>query len=44
MTRDKKVRAGGLRFIVMKQLGAAATQADVPAPLVEASFRDVGAI
>ena len=44
MTRDKKVRAGGLRFVVLKQLGEAATQSDVPAPLVEASFRDVGAI
>lgn len=43
MTRDKKVRAGGLRFVVMKKLGEAATQSDVPFPLVEASFREVGA-
>jgi 3-dehydroquinate synthase len=43
MTRDKKVRAGGLRFVVLKKLGEAATQADVPAPLVESSFREVGA-
>jgi 3-dehydroquinate synthase len=43
MARDKKVRAGGLRFVVLKQLGEAVTQSDVPAPLVEASFRDVGA-
>jgi 3-dehydroquinate synthase len=43
MTRDKKVRAGGLRFVVLKSLGEAVTQSDVPAPLVEASFRDVGA-
>lgn len=44
MTRDKKVRAGGLRFVVLKKLGEAATQSDVPGPLVEASFRDVGAV
>lgn len=43
MTRDKKVRAGGLRFVVMTRLGAAATQSDIPLPLVEASFREVGA-
>lgn len=43
MTRDKKVRAGGLRFVVMKRLGEAATQGDVPPALVEASFRAVGA-
>ena len=43
MTRDKKVRAGGLRFVVMKQLGDASTQSDVPLSLVEESFREVGA-
>jgi 3-dehydroquinate synthase len=43
MTRDKKVRAGGLRFVVLKKLGEAATQADVAAELVEAAFREVGA-
>jgi 3-dehydroquinate synthetase len=43
MTRDKKVRAGGLRFVVLKELGEAATQADVAAELVEAAFREVGA-
>lgn len=43
MTRDKKVRAGGLRFVVMKALGEAATQGDVAPALVEASFREVGA-
>ncbi len=43
MTRDKKVRAGGLRFVVLKSAGVAATQDDVPAALVEASFREVGA-
>jgi len=43
MTRDKKVRAGGLRFVVLKQLGEAITQAGVALDRVEASFRDVGA-
>ncbi|MEO5959960.1 MAG: 3-dehydroquinate synthase [Opitutaceae bacterium] len=43
MTRDKKVRAGGLRFVVLKKLGEAATQSDVTPALVEASFREVGA-
>ncbi len=43
MTRDKKVRAGGLRFVVLKKLGEAATHDAVPLELVEASFRDVGA-
>ncbi len=43
MNRDKKVRAGSLRFVVLKGVGEAATQANVPAPLVEASFREVGA-
>ena len=43
MMRDKKVRAGGLRFVVMKTLGQAATQSDVPPELVEQSFRAVGA-
>lgn len=43
MGRDKKVRAGGLRFVVLRRLGEAATQSAVPADLVEASFREVGA-
>jgi 3-dehydroquinate synthase len=43
MTRDKKVRAGGLRFVVISQLGTAATKSDVAPALVETSFRDVGA-
>ncbi len=43
MTRDKKVRAGGLRFVVLKRLGEAATQGDIAPALVEASFREVGA-
>lgn len=43
MGRDKKVRAGGLRFVVLKSLGEAATQGNVPPELAEASFREVGA-
>jgi 3-dehydroquinate synthase len=43
MTRDKKARAGALRFVVLKRLGDAATQADVEPALVESSFREVGA-
>lgn len=43
MGRDKKVRAGGLRFVVLKAIGMSATQDDVPPLLVEASFRAVGA-
>ena len=44
MLRDKKVRAGGLRFVVLKKIGQAATAADVPAELVEESFKTVGAV
>lgn len=44
MTRDKKVRAGGLRFVVMREIGEAVTLSDVSPPLVEASFRAVGAV
>ncbi|MCX6955023.1 MAG: 3-dehydroquinate synthase [Verrucomicrobia bacterium] len=44
MTRDKTVRAGGLRFVVLKRLGEAATQGDIAPALVEASFREVGAV
>jgi 3-dehydroquinate synthase len=43
MTRDKKVRAGGLRFVVLKRLGEAATQGGIDLAAVEASFREVGA-
>ncbi|MBL9187049.1 MAG: 3-dehydroquinate synthase [Opitutaceae bacterium] len=43
MTRDKKVRAGGLRFVVLRKIGEAATQGDLAPALVEASFREVGA-
>jgi len=43
MTRDKKVRAGGLRFVVLKRLGEAATQSGIAPEVVESSFRAVGA-
>jgi 3-dehydroquinate synthase len=43
MLRDKKVRAGGLRFVVLQRLGEAATRGDVPPALAEAAFREVGA-
>jgi len=43
MTRDKKVRAGGLRFVVLQRMGEAATADAVPLDLVAASCREVGA-
>lgn len=43
MMRDKKVRAGGLRFVVLRRPGEAATQGEIPPAQVEASFREVGA-
>ena len=43
MTRDKKVRAGGLRFVVLRRLGEAATRGDIGLDFVEQSFREVGA-
>ena len=44
MARDKKVRAGGLRFVVLKSLGDSATQGGIDPALAEASFREVGAV
>ena len=44
MMHDKKVRAGKLRFIVLKQLGEAATQGEIDPTLVEAVWRELGAI
>ena len=44
MLRDKKVRAGGLRFVVMKSIGEAETASDVPPELVEDAFKFVGAV
>lgn len=43
MARDKKVRAGLPRFIVLRKLGVAATQDNVDPALVAAAFREVGA-
>jgi len=43
MGRDKKARAGKLRFIVLSGLGAAVVRAGVPAAEVEAVWREVGA-
>lgn len=44
MTRDKKNRSGGLRFVVLERLGAAATRSGVPLEQVEAVWRDLGAV
>jgi 3-dehydroquinate synthase len=44
MARDKKVRAGLPRFVVLKKLGVAATQDGISPALVETAFRDVGAV
>ncbi|MEY4940128.1 MAG: 3-dehydroquinate synthase [Verrucomicrobiota bacterium] len=44
MARDKKVRAGNLRFVVLKAIGAAVTQEQVPGEFASASFREVGAV
>jgi 3-dehydroquinate synthase len=43
MARDKKVRAGALRFVVLKKLGTAVTQGDIEPTLAEACFIEVGA-
>jgi len=42
MARDKKVRSGSLRFIVLKSLGEAIVKGDVPLAEVEAVWREVG--
>lgn len=42
MARDKKVRSGSLRFIVLKSIGEAAVKGDVPSADVEAVWREVG--
>ena len=43
MQHDKKVRAGQLRFVVMRRLGEAATRSDIDPGLVEAVWRELGA-
>lgn len=44
MARDKKVRAGVLRFVVMKSIGDSMTLSGVEPALAEQSFREVGAV
>jgi 3-dehydroquinate synthase len=43
MARDKKVRAGLPRFVVLKKIGEAATRDGIEPALVEAAFSEVGA-
>jgi 3-dehydroquinate synthase len=43
MARDKKVRAGAPRFVVLKSLGESATQPGVDPALVESVWRELGA-
>jgi 3-dehydroquinate synthase len=44
MARDKKVRGGLPRFVVLQSLGDAITREGVAPELVEAAFREVGAV
>lgn len=44
MQSDKKVRAGRPRFVVLRRLGEAATQSEIDPALVEAVWRDLGAV
>jgi 3-dehydroquinate synthase len=44
MARDKKVRDGLPRFVVLKKLGEAATQAGIAPALVETVWRELGAV
>lgn len=43
MARDKKVRAGGLRFVVLKRVGESITHSGISPALADESFRAVGA-
>ena len=43
MMHDKKVRAGKLRFVVLKQLGEAATRGEIDPAMVESVWRELGA-
>lgn len=43
IARDKKVRAGMPRFVVLNRLGEAATRSGIEPALIEESFREVGA-
>jgi 3-dehydroquinate synthetase len=42
MARDKKARAGALRFVLLSSLGKAVVRPDVPSAEVEAVWREVG--
>ena len=44
MGRDKKVRAGEQRFVILKAIGTAAVQGGIDPALVETSFREIGAV
>ena len=44
MTRDKKVRAGLPRFVVLVRLGEAVTREGIPAAAVESAWREAGAV
>jgi 3-dehydroquinate synthase len=43
MARDKKVRSGALRFVVLNAIGEAATRGEIDPALAESAFREVGA-
>lgn len=43
ISRDKKSRADGVRFVVLTALGTAATRSGVPSAMVEAVWRELGA-
>jgi 3-dehydroquinate synthase len=43
MQHDKKVRAGRLRFVVLRRLGEAVTQTDIAPALIESVWRELGA-
>ena len=44
MARDKKVRGGQLRFVVLKKLGEAITQSGINPVVVEEVWRELGAV
>jgi 3-dehydroquinate synthase len=44
MTRDKKNRADGLRFVILDALGRAATRSGIAPATVEAVWRELGAV
>jgi 3-dehydroquinate synthase len=44
MQRDKKVRSGQLRFVVLPRIGAAATRGGIDVGVVESVWRELGAV